>query len=123
MQLSLFAASLRLGQSDREGESTVFIEFMLKTIHQTLQHYSNNAKYTSNDASSSLSYAKGLLKTDSFSRKEHMDIHRDISQATASRDLLFGVESNILLKTGSNNQTLYNYIIEKNDKNIFVSYK
>lgn len=101
-----------LSQSDREGESTVFIEFMLKIIHQTLQQYGKSAKYVSDDAESRLNYAKELLKTISFSRKEYMDIHRDISQATASRDLLFGVEHKILLKTGSKNQTLYSYIIK-----------
>ncbi len=100
-----------LSQSDRDGESTTFIEFMLKIIHQTLQHYGKNAKYGSEDVTTRLSYAKELLKTDSFSRKEYMEIHRDISQATASRDLLFGVEHNLLLKTGSRNQTLYKWAI------------
>jgi len=102
---------MALSQSDRDGESTSFIEFMLKIIHQTLQHYGKNAKYASGDVTSRLSYAKELLKTDSFSRKEYMEIHRDISQATASRDLLFGVEHKFLLKTGSRNQTLYNWAI------------
>lgn len=98
-----------LSQSDREGESTAFIEFMLKIIHQTLQQYGSSSKYASEDSASRLVYAMDLLKTDSFSRKQYMDIHRDISQATASRDLLFGVENNILLKTGSRNQTLYKW--------------
>lgn len=99
-----------LSQSDREGESTAFIEFMMKIIHQTLQQYGKNAKYASADANSRLTYAKEQLKTDSFSRKQYMEVHRDISQATASRDLLFGVEHNILLKTGSRNQTFYSYL-------------
>jgi Fic family protein len=102
-----------LSQSDREGESTAFIEFMLKIIHQTLQYYGKSSNYISDDASSRLSYAKEFLKTDSFSRKEYMDIHRDISQSTASRDLLFGVENNILLKKGSKNQTLYGWMSGK----------
>lgn len=102
-----------LSQSDREGESTAFIEFMLKIIYQTLQQYGKSAKYTSEDSASRLVYAMDLLKTDSFSRKQYMDIHRDISQATASRDLLYGVENTILLKSGSKNQTAYRYIKSK----------
>lgn len=102
-----------LSQSDREWESTAFIEFMLKIIYQTLQQYGKSAKYTSEDSASRLVYAMDLLKTDSFSRKQYMDIHRDISQATASRDLLYGVENTILLKSGSKNQTAYRYIKSK----------
>ena len=31
-----------------------------------------------------------------FSRKEYMQFHKDISSATASRDLLFGIKNKIL---------------------------
>lgn len=102
-----------LSQSDRVGESTAFIEFMLKIIHQALKEYGQDIGRSQKDAESRLSYAKEVIKKESFSRKEYMEIHRDISQATASRDLLFGIENNILQKHGSKNQTLYSFVIKE----------
>lgn len=102
-----------LSQSDRAGESTVFIEFMLKIIHQALKEYGQDIGRSPKDAESRLSYAKAFIKKESFSRKEYMDIHKNISQATASRDLLFGIENNILQKQGSKNQTLYSYVVSR----------
>jgi Fic family protein len=100
-----------LSQSDRMGDSTAFIEFMLKIIHQALKEYGQDIGRSPKDVESRLSYAKEFIQKEAFSRKEYMDIHRDISQATASRDLLFGVEHNLLLKSGRKNQTLYNWAI------------
>lgn len=108
-----------LSRSDKAGDSTVFIEFMLSIIHQALEEYGDDIGRSPKDAASRLSYAKEILKRDIFSRKEYMNVHRDISQATASRDLLFGVENNLLLKTGINNQTLYSFVIkERADESI-----
>jgi Fic family protein len=99
-----------LSQSDRMGDSTAFIEFMLTIIHQALKEYGQDIGRSPKDAESRLSYAKEFIKNESFSRKEYMNIHRDISHATASRDLLFGVEHKILLKMGNRNQTLYGFV-------------
>jgi Fic family protein len=98
-----------LSHSDRAGESTAFIEFMLKIIHQALKEYGRDINRSPKDAESRLIYAKEFIKEESFSRKKYMEIHRDISQATASRDLLFGIANNILQKQGSKNQTLYKW--------------
>lgn len=108
-----------LSRSDQAGNSTVFIEFMLSIIQQALAEYGHEIGRYPKDAASRLRYAKEILKRDIFSRKEYMNIHRDISQATGSRDLLFGVENNLLLKTGINNQTQYSFVItERADDSI-----
>lgn len=96
-----------LGTSDEKGESTPFIEFSLKLIakalHNQMEQLTPNIKQ---DASFRLSYACYQLNQ-WFSRKEYMGVHPEISSATASRDLLFGLQKGILLEKGEKNQSLY----------------
>jgi Fic family protein len=99
-----------LSQSDYAGESTPFIEFMLTVILNTLTQYRSSAKPMQNDEESRVFYAKEILQAKLFSRKEYMQIHKDISQATASRDLLHGISKGILVKTGTFNQTTYKFV-------------
>ena len=42
-----------------------------------------------------------------FTRKDYMNVFKDISSATASRDLKKGVEIKLFKKTGSKNLTVY----------------
>ncbi|GAA4943607.1 hypothetical protein GCM10023314_15810 [Algibacter agarivorans] len=42
-----------------------------------------------------------------FSRKDYMDIFKDISSATASRDLKKGIEIELFEKIGERNKTTY----------------
>jgi len=42
-----------------------------------------------------------------FSRKDYMNVFRNLSSATASRDLKKGVELNLLTRIGDKNKTLY----------------
>ena len=42
-----------------------------------------------------------------FNRKDYMDIFKDISSATASRDLRKGVELGLFEKRGEKNKTTY----------------
>jgi Fic family protein len=99
-----------LGKSDQIGESTLFIEFMLNLILRALNKYGKHVNIKPQDAITRLEYAKETLKEKEFSRKEYMIIHQDISQATASRDLLYGIERDILKKLGSYNQTIYRFM-------------
>lgn len=99
-----------LGESDKQGESTSFIEFSLKTIHQALSSYSKTAPTLSKDYISRLTYAKGILSKDWFSRKDYLEIHKDISTATASRDLLSGIKKGMIKKKGQKNQIQYCFI-------------
>ena len=42
-----------------------------------------------------------------LTRKDYMNVFKDISTATASRDLKKGVELNLFEKTGEMNKTIY----------------
>ena len=63
----------------------------------------NNRILTEKDR---LEYFISLRKLE-FSRKDYMNIFKDISTATASRDLKTGVKSNLFEKIGDKNKTIY----------------
>lgn len=96
-----------LGQCDKEGNSTKFIEFSLELIVEALKKYSSEVLPQTQNSPSRLQYAFLKLGNKNFTRKDYLEVHKEISTSTASRDLLYGVENDILLKKGSKNQTLY----------------
>lgn len=100
-----------LSACDKQGESTLFVEFMLGIILQTLQEYTKNSVAQNRDHVTRLEYGRKMLKDSLFSRKDYILLHKDISTATASRDLKWGVENNILSLVGSGNQVRYNFLI------------
>jgi len=97
-----------LEKSDNTGESTVFIEFMLEIIHKSLEELLNvqNISLLNIDR---ISLFKSTIKNDYFTRKDYLKNFREISSATASRDLQFAVENEIIEKTGDKNATRYKY--------------
>ncbi|MCU4155845.1 Fic family protein [Carboxylicivirga sp. A043] len=97
-----------LGKSDNSGESTVFIEFMLNIILESLEDLLNiqNVSLTNTDR---LNLFKSIIKNDYFTRKEYLKNFREISSATASRDLKFAVDNKIIEKIGDKNTTRYRY--------------
>jgi Fic family protein len=99
-----------LAECDQEGASTKFIEFSLKLVLEALQRYRNITNPTVHDSRSRLDYAKNKLSDKWFSRKDYIDVFKDVSTSTASRDLLLGVEESILKKRGTKNQTNYYYL-------------
>lgn len=100
-----------LTKCDKERSSTLFIEFMLEHILFALKDYSDNTLTEVNTAFSRLLFAQEKFKIKWFSRKEYMLLHKNISTATASRDLKLGLEKGILSYLGSRNQTLYKFLI------------
>ncbi|MBC8755753.1 Fic family protein [Kordia sp. YSTF-M3] len=94
-----------LAESDRLGKSTVFIEYMLTIINRSLAALLdvNNRNFTETDR---LEYFTSL-HIDNFTRKEYMNVFKDISSATASRDLKKGIELNLFNKQGEKNKTTY----------------
>ena len=76
----------KLAISDKAGNSTVFIEFMLGIIHNSLQETVDETKSAVIDFEKRSENA--LLFFDSwFDRKDYMTLNKGISSATASRDL------------------------------------
>jgi len=99
-----------LSQCDHLGHSTPFIEFSLHTILAALKNYYATVQPTINDSYTRLLYAKEKLLQGSFSRKAYLSLHKDISPATASRDLLQGLKEKMLGKKGEKNQTFYYFL-------------
>ena len=101
-----------LSISDKQGKSTVFIEYMLDVIDKALFELLkfNNRILTDNDR---LDYFISLGKKE-FKRNDYMNVFKDISSATASRDLKKGIDLNIFEKTGDKNKTIY--LINNNHK-------
>ncbi|MFC4688882.1 Fic family protein [Dokdonia genika] len=94
-----------LAESDKFGKSTKFIEYMLNVIDISISELLdfNNRTLTEKDR---LEYYVSLNKTE-FTRKDYMNIFKDISSATASRDLKKGTELNLFEKIGEKNKTIY----------------
>lgn len=94
-----------LSKSDKAGNSTPFIEYMLTIIEKSLNELLdfNQRIFTGKDR---LEYFIGLNKP-GFTRKDYMEVFKDISGATASRDLKKGVELKLFEKTGEKNKTKY----------------
>lgn len=99
-----------LGVCDKEGACTKFIEFSLSLILLAIIDLKKASYYTLKDPVSRLSYASTKLQNSSFSRKAYIEIHKNISTATASRDLLYGLKNGLLKKKGEKNQVLYMFI-------------
>lgn len=97
-----------LGKSDNTGESTVFIEYMLEIILESLQELLSiqNVSLTNVDR---IILFQSIVKNDFFTRKAYLNIFREISSATASRDLKFAVENGLIEKMGDKNTTRYRY--------------
>jgi hypothetical protein len=76
---------------------------------EALKVYESRCVFTVNTSEARLTYAKNHFQERSFLRKDYLKLHSQISTATASRDLLKGVVHKILIKTGEDNQTQYQF--------------
>ena len=94
-----------LSESDKLGKSTKFIEYMLGIIDSSIAELLNFNTRTLSEKER-LEYFIALNKTE-FTRKNYMDILKDISSATASRDLKNGTEKGLFNKIGEKNKTKY----------------
>jgi Fic family protein len=97
-----------LSNSDKSGSSTVFIEFMLQVIDEALNNLLSmqNVTLTSNDR---ISLFETIIADHPFSRQEYLKAFKEISPATASRDLKEAVEKKLLKKNGDKRTTLYQF--------------
>ena len=95
-----------LSESDKKGNSTPFIFYMLNAIDQSLNDTLNfkNRIISSEDRITYFS----ANSTKSFTRKDYMLVFTDISSATASRDLKLGVQLGVFEKEGDKKNTTYN---------------
>ncbi len=94
-----------LAQSDKAGKSTLFIEYMLDVIDKSLNELLHFKNRVLKDIDR-LNYFLALGKKE-FTRRDYMNVFKDISTSTASRDLKKGVELHLFHKTGNKNKTVY----------------
>ena len=97
-----------LALSDKAGNSTVFIEYMLHVIDQSLGELLNFKNRTLREMDRIEYFLK--ISSNQFTRKDYMNTFKDISTATASRDLKKATELNLITKQGKDNQTVYSII-------------
>jgi len=97
-----------LGESDNKGDSTGFIEFMLQIINESLEELLTNQKVNLNSNDRLVIFKEKTGKS-GFTRKDYLRHFKDISTATASRDLKLAVEAGLLNKSGDKRTTTYKF--------------
>jgi len=97
-----------LGEADNQGNSTGFIEFMLQIVDESLEALltRQNVNLTGNDRLETFREKTG---GESFARKDYLRYFKEISSATASRDLREGADRGILKKKGARRTTQYRF--------------
>lgn len=94
-----------LSNSDKEGKSTKFIEYMLRIIDHSLTELLEN---TGKKPTEEIRLQLFLEQIENeFVRKDYLSFFKDISSATASRDLKSAVENNLIEKSGDKKTTVY----------------
>ncbi len=95
--------------SDKAGNSTSFIEFMLEIIDRSLE----NLLQTQNiniDGTTRVDVFRDIIGSHYFTRADYLRHNKEISASTASRDLKAAVDRGILEKTGDKRLTKYRYL-------------
>lgn len=97
-----------LGRSDDQGSSTTFIEFMLEIIKDALEDLLKVQNITlTNDER--IMHFKELEGSEFFTRQDYLRAFKNISPATASRDLKAAVDDEIIEKQGDKRTTRYRF--------------
>ena len=94
-----------LAMSDKAGKSTFFIEYMLRIINESLESILTYNNRILKDIDRLEYFITLGMKT--FTRKNYMNVFKDLSSATASRDLKKGVELSLFKSIGTKNKTEY----------------
>jgi len=95
-----------LEESDSTGKSTVFIEFMLDAINESLRDTIDETNIPNIDYKKRVESALIELN-DWFDRKGYMRVCKGISTATASRDLRQMLEDELIDISGNGRMTRY----------------
>jgi Fic family protein len=91
---------------DKTGKSTEFIVYMLSIVNDALTELIGNSISVNMTQDDRLQHFYALNK-DSFSRKDYMQTFKQLSSASASRDLKTGIEKGLFLKSGEKRMTTY----------------
>ncbi len=94
-----------LAMCDKLGKSTIFIEYMLEVIDKSLSSLLDYNNRIFKDVDRLEYFIK--LGAKEFTRKDYMNTFKDLSSATASRDLKKGLELKLFESVGLLNKTKY----------------
>ncbi|MCI5090443.1 Fic family protein [Phaeodactylibacter sp.] len=97
-----------LSESDKKGLCTKFVEFMLGMIKISLSDLIEDQRKSFSDEER-LQYFKEQTDLKEFTRKDYLRVFKDISTATATRDLKKGVDLGVLKKKGENRLAKYEF--------------
>jgi Fic family protein len=81
---------------------------MLKVVNDSL-HTMLDVKRNVMSTQDRLTYYSEICESE-FSRKDYMSVFKEISSATASRDLKQGIELGLFEKVGDKSKTIYRLI-------------
>jgi Fic family protein len=98
-----------LATSDACGQSTPFIEYMLGVLDQSLANLLNTTNVVLSETER-IEYFIFIGMKD-FSRKDYQRVFKNLSTATASRDLKKGVELALFSTYGERNATRYRVLV------------
>jgi len=95
-----------LAEADRQGKSTVFIEYMLERILESLDDVLKIPGTKGADYAQRVDFALSQLEG-WFDRKKYLEVCKNVSTATASRDLRQMIEDGIVEVSGTGRMTRY----------------
>jgi len=98
----------KLSESDKKGQATPFIAFMLEIIRDALEErlkFQSKALRTEDR----LDLFREKIGRNRFARKDYLQHFKNISVPTASRDLKWAVDRGILVKSGELRLTEYRF--------------
>lgn len=98
----------KLAESDKLGQSTPFVEFMLKIILQALDDLLLTQR-TVVRVEDRIELFRETIGKQTFSRKDYLYHYKSISAPTASRDLKWAVDQGLLVKEGDKRLTTYRF--------------
>ena len=96
-------------KSDKLGNSTLFIEFMLDVIDKALAEQLS-VRRSPILAQDRIYIFREQIGKKEFSRKDYLDYFKNISAPTASRDLKSALDGKLLKRIGEKRTTVYYFI-------------
>ncbi|MDP8213245.1 MAG: Fic family protein [Candidatus Zapsychrus exili] len=104
---------LALQESQKQGESTPFIQFMLEVIKEATLELTKQVRPSNQQTEIRLDLAREHFRDKEFNRGDYLGVHNNISPTSATRDLAIAVEKGILEKSGELNKRKYRFAHEK----------
>jgi len=98
----------KLSESDKKGNSTPFIEFMLEILLEALEELLQSQTVTLH-TKDRIRLFEDKIGKNKFSRKDYLIHFKTISAPTASRDLKWAVDQGVLMKFGAQRFTEYQF--------------